>query len=148
MGDSQRLQLAEVFLQEEVYAAREKQAVRGALAASDGPGACGLGEKAETGLDLSPRGRELFDSLFSGDLSTEEAAAARGLIDAWVTKQDALDRKRNHFLKDFRHKHGFDRGAYDEEQAGAYRRGLDAVNAEVDAVRAEFALRLIELVEN
>lgn len=143
MEDSQRLQLAEVFLQEEVYAARQKQAVRGAIASDDGPGACGLGEKAETGLDLSTRGRELFDSLFEGGLSTEETADARKLIDSWVTKQDALDRKRNHFLKDFRHKHGFDRGAYDAEQAAAYRVGLDAVNAEVDMARAEFAQRLV-----
>ena len=143
MEDSQRLQLAEVFLQEEVYAAREQQAVRGALASNDGPGACGLGERAETGLDLSRRGRELFANLFTDGLTPEATAAAREVIDAWVTKQDALDRKRNHFLKDFRHKHGFDRATYDADQAAAYRTGLDAVNAEVDTVRAEFARRLL-----
>jgi hypothetical protein len=143
MEDSRRQELAEIFLQEEVYAAREQQAVRGALVSDDGPGACGLGETAETGLELSPRGRELFDTLFEGGLGADETAQARELIDAWVTKQDALDRKRNHFLKDFRHKHGFDRGAYDADQAAAYRVGLDAVNAEVDLVRGEFARRLV-----
>ncbi|MCP3919356.1 MAG: hypothetical protein GY711_27785 [bacterium] len=61
----------------------------------------------------------------------------------------ALDRKRNHFMKDFRHEHGFDRAQYDAEQAAAYRAGLDAVDAEVDAEvdegRAAAARALLEL---
>ena len=49
--------------------------------------------------------------------------------------QDALDRKRNHFLKAFRGKHGFDRTRYDAERLSEYERGLARVNDEENRAR-------------
>ncbi len=140
-----RQSAAEFFLQEAVYRSREKQASGAPLGAdADGTeGNCGLGAKAAVELDLSPRGTELFETLWPSGLSPDALASVHAAMTDWVKRQDGLDRKRNHFLKDFRHQHGFDRGQYDAEQAAAYRTGLDAVNAEVDAGRAEAAAALL-----
>ena len=60
---------------------------------------------------------------------------ARATVADRVRRQDALDRERNHFMKDFRGTHGFDRPACTPEQEAAWRAGLDRVNAEVDEGR-------------
>ncbi len=62
----------------------------------------------------------------------------------WVKRQDGLDRKRNHFLKDFRGAHGADRRTYSEAVKAEYESGLDAVNARVAAERDAAAARLLE----
>lgn len=135
-----RRHLAELLLQEAVYRSRERQATSGDLVSplaevGTGPGNCGLGAQAAVDLDLPPRGRELFAELWPDGLSPTALEAARATMAEWIRRQDALDRKRNHFIKDFRNTHGFDRAAYTPEQEAAWRAGLDRVNAEVDEGR-------------
>jgi hypothetical protein len=61
----------------------------------------------------------------------------------WVERADQLDRDRNHFLKAFRTKHGFDRRAYDTELAAQFERGLAEVNARVEDERRAAAHELV-----
>lgn len=137
--DGARIALAESFLQEAVYRSRGDQA--GATLLAAGSASCGLGEKPSVVLDLSPRAEELFRQLFSGEgVVLEDLKASMA---SWVKRQDALDRKRNHFLKDFRQANGFDRNAYSTEQREAFEQGLDAVNAEVAEARKQAAVALL-----
>ena len=134
-----RREQAEGFLQEAVYQSRSEQS----SALLQGSGSCGLGEKAIVALDLSERGQELFATLWPNGLNEQQTARVRELLTAWVERQDGLDRKRNHFMKDFRHKHGFDRTQYTEEQAADWRTGLDRVNDEVAQERGSVADELL-----
>jgi hypothetical protein len=84
-------------------------------------------------LDLSDRGRELFERIWPGDLDEPSVERVHEAMRAWVRRQDALDRKRNHFLKAFRNEHGFDRRAYSPEELAAYDGGLASINGEVDS---------------
>ena len=140
----ERLGLAEEYLHEAVYRSRGAQAGAGLFARGD-PGAadCGLGVKAEVVLDLSPRGEELFRQLWPGSLDGPALERVRAVTAEWIRRQDALDRKRNHFLKAFRQEHGFDRATYGPEEQAAYRAGLDGVNAEADEARREAARELL-----
>jgi len=133
---------AQAFLQEAVYRSRARQAAGTALAAlaeteqapeARDAGNCGLGVKAAVELDLSDRGAELFAELWPDGLAAGALPRVREVMRAWIQRQDALDRKRNHFLRDFRGSHGADRSAYAPETLTAYEQGLDAVNAEVTA---------------
>ena len=148
--DRERLALAAAFLQEAVYRSRGDQAgaalmTAGRSAPGTGPsgaGPCGLGEKPSVVLDLSPRAEELFELLFgTGSVDLEAIHACMGV---WVKRQDGLDRKRNHFLKDFRGAHGMDRRTYSEAVGAEYESGLGAVNAKVAAERDAAAARLLE----
>ena len=144
--DPARLAAAEAFLQEAVYRSRGAQAGAALLAPDarlpDG-GQCGLGASTAVVLDLSPRAQELLAQLWPDGVPEEQLPRLKQVMSAWIERQDALDRKRNHFLKDFRGRHGFDRGAYDQEQTAAYRAGLDAVNEDVDARRRAAAEELL-----
>ena len=113
MESEQRAPLAEAFLAEAVFASRAKQAASASLVQNNG---CGLGTRPEVALDLSPRAAELARELWPRVLSASELQLVRDTLASWVEDQDALDRKRNHFLKDFRTRHGFDRAAYTPEQ--------------------------------
>ena len=139
-----RIELAEAFLQEAVYRSRERQASSLPLASGDA-GTCGLGERAAVELDVSDRGRELFETLWPVGLEPGSLERLRAAMAEWIRRQDALDRKRNHFMKDFRHEHGFDRGQYGEAEAAAWRAGLDGVNTEVDEGRRAAALAILAL---
>lgn len=141
----ERLKTAEDFLQEAVFRSRAAQAAGTSLFAAAKPDAagCGLGVRAEVVLELSPRGAELFAHLFERELAAEEVERVRGVMRAWIERADALDRKRNHFLKAFRGRHGFDRNAYAPDQLAEFEQGLAAVNAEVERERTEFARRLV-----
>lgn len=146
---NERLSAAEAFLQEAVYRSRAKQAAVGGLAglapdARLGAGQCGLGEKAVVELDLSPKGIELAQRLWSAPLPETEVERVRELMRAFVRAQDALDRDRNHFLKAFRKAHGFDRRQYTQDEQREYDAGLEAVNARADAARREHAERLLD----
>ena len=139
---------ARAFLEEAVYRSRAKQAAGASLAplaAGAPPDAprCGLGEKAALELDLGPRGAALFGELWPGGLSDAALARVRAAMGAWIARQDALDRKRNHFLRDFRGAHGYDRAAYGPAEARAFEQGLAAVNAEVEAGLAAAAAALV-----
>ena len=136
-----RVALAEAFLQEAVYRSRGDQA--GATLLSAGSASCGLGEKPSVALDLSPRAEELYAELFGERAVDLDALRAR--MKAWVERQDALDRKRNHFLKDFRTAHGMDRRAYSADQTAEYESGLERINAQVASERADAANELLEL---
>ena len=143
----ERLKLAEALLQEAVYRSRTAQAdPLGAEGSGEDAASanCGLGRKAAVVLDLSPRGEELLAELWPDPPADAAMGDLRAVVADWVRRQDALDRKRNHFLKDFRHRHGLDRGAYDDEQAAAYRAGLDAINAEADEARRAAAESLLD----
>ena len=133
---------AEAFLQEAVYQSRTEQG--SAIAAAGGQ--CGLGEKAVVNLDLTERGQELARELWPTGLDEESNAALSDVVTKWVERQDTLDRKRNHFMKDFRHKHGFDRAQYTAELSTAWREGLDQVNNESNEERRAAAARLLERV--
>ena len=166
MDASARLDAAEAFLQEAVYRSRGAQAGASLLAPDERPaderpaderpadggpadggpadgGQCGLGARAAVVLDLSPKAEGLFTELWPDGVDEAHLVALEDVMRAWVERQDALDRKRNHFLKAFRGEHGFDRSAYDPGQAAAYREGLDAVNGEVSAERREVAEALL-----
>jgi len=146
---SDRLQLAEQLLVEVVYASRAKQAAGVALKlASETDGSstanCGLGREAAVELGLSDKGRSALEALWPGALPEWEARRVRSVLEQWVERCDQLDRDRNHFLKAFRSKHGFDRRAYTPEQLAAYDQGLAAVNGRVDAERHAAARALLE----
>lgn len=142
--DPARLELAASFLQEAVYRSRGRQAAGVELkrGASPAAGNCGLGEKAALELDLSARGRELAAELWPAGLEGEHLARVRAELAAWVIAQDALDRKRNHFLRDFRQQHGFDRTQYAPETLRAFEQGLEQVNAEESRQRRAAAERV------
>lgn len=143
-----RRSVAEQFLAEAVFRSRGAQAGASLLAPDerlpDG-GKCGLGGKASVVLDLTPKAETLFEELWPSGLAEERLDEVRSIMTGWIEKQDALDRKRNHFLKDFRGKHGFSRADYDEETKLAYRAGLDRVNGEVDEGRKAAAETLLTI---
>ena len=143
-----RLALAEALLQEAVYRSRERQAVGVSLQPKrpDGssPTNCGLGREAAIELDLSPRGRELFAALWPEPPDADEVERLRGGLAEWIEQQDALDRERNHFLRDFRRQHGADRTAYTSAQTSAFDAGLAAINARESAERRAAAASLLE----
>jgi hypothetical protein len=146
-----RLDLARAFLMEAVYRSRSRQAAGAALAAqaSDvrtgtSSGGCGLGEKAALELDSSERGARLAAQLWPTGLAPLVLEHVHSELAAWVALQDGLDRKRNHFLRDFRAQHGFDRRAYAPAVSAAYDAELARINGEVDERLATSARRLLE----
>jgi len=145
--DADRIRLAEEFLREAVFRSRDAQAARHALQASGNPaaGSCGLGERAVVGLDLTPRGRELLELLFDAQRAAPASEDIRTAMTAWIETQDAIDRKRNHFLKDFRSRNGFDRTTYTAENLAQFEAGLARVNAEEDSARRGAAEKLLAL---
>jgi len=138
---AERLARAELFLQEAVYRSRATQAAGTALAqlAEGAQRQCGLGDGPAVVLDLTPRGRELAGELFPGGVPAHVAP----LLREWVERQDALDRDRNHFLKAFRQRHGFDRNAYSPELRAQFEQGLERVSAAAAAERSAVAERLL-----
>jgi len=135
--NDQRIRLAENFLKEAVYRSRGQQAVHVGLAGGkldqpSGPANCGLGEKAAVVLDLSPKGEEASQRLWPKGLEPTDLERIQEVMRGWVTHQDSLDRKRNHYLRDFRQEHGFDRQGYTPEDLAKYEKGLARVNREVD----------------
>ena len=145
MDENERLSLAEAFLREAVYRSRARQAAGVALARGARPasGQCGLGERAAIELDLDAKGREIAARLWPQALEEAALERVRARTAAWIERQDALDRDRNHFLKAFRGKHGFDRTRYTDEQTSAFDAGLAEVNAREDLERAEAARALL-----
>ena len=143
MDEAERVRLAEAFLQEAVFRSRAAQAAGTFLAqtGADVARQCGLGLEAAVVLDLSPRGRELFAALWPD--ANPDVERVHALLREWIGRQDALDRERNHYLKAFRQKHGFDRNAYTLEQRAEFEGGLERVNAAVEAERRDTAKRLL-----
>jgi hypothetical protein len=138
--DEERIRLAEELLREGVLRSRDRQTAMHAL--RPGPASCGLGEKAEVVLDLSPRGREVLGKLFARGLDEPATDRFRATMSGWIEQQDALDRKRNHFLKAFRGRHGFDRNAYASDVLAEYDAGLAKLASEEDSARHRAAAEL------
>ncbi len=136
--------LAEEYLQEAVYRSRGAQAGK-ALLAPDSKGQCGLGQEAAVVLDLSPRGEALFRALWPQDPAESDVQRIQAIMTAWIEEQDQLDRKRNHFLKAFRGRHGARRADYSPELLAEFEQGLEAVNQEVSAARRAAAQTLLTL---
>ncbi len=145
--EERRVELAESFLREAVYRSRASQAAIGSLVppTASTTGNCGLGHKASVVLDLDKRGRELFLELWRDDIAPASLDRIRDVMRDWIERQDALDRKRNNFLKDFRGKHGFDRTKYDAQRVSEYYAGLARVNDEENRARRSAAERLAEV---
>lgn len=145
----ERLTTAAAFLAEAVFASRARQAAGASLlraAERDGssPTNCGLGREAAVELALSPRAAELANALWPTPIAPESLRAVQDVIARWVERQDQLDRDRNHFLKAFRGKHGFDRSAYTPELLAQFEAGLAEVNARVERERGEAARALMD----
>jgi hypothetical protein len=139
------VELAESFLQEAVFRSRERQTATVELrrGAQPGAGNCGLGDKAEQALELSPRGKDLFARMWPAGLDDAQLARVLELVTDWVGEQDKLDRKRNHFIKGFRLEHGFDRTKYSGELSRAFEAGVGAINVEETEKKRAAAQRLI-----
>jgi hypothetical protein len=138
---SERLELAEAFLREAVFRAREQQS-SAALFTGQG-GECGLGGPAEAARDLTPRASEILRGLWPSGSGGENGSRARAVAAAWVAEQDRLDRKRNHFLKAFRAKHGFERAAYAPDVLREYEQGLERINDDENERRRAAAAELL-----
>jgi hypothetical protein len=160
-GAIDRLVLAQELLLEAVFRSRSAQAVTAALGLTPpgeadrrcglGHGAVPLGSADSTSprlyaeLDLSPRARELAEALWPDPRRAPSSGELRALLDAWIEAQDGLDRKRNHFLRDFRARHGRGRSEYSPDLARTFDAGLDAINTLVRERQVELARRLIAL---
>lgn len=142
--EQDRIALAEALLVETVYRSRERQSAVAAIRAGAiaNPN-CGLGERAAAVLDLSLRARELLVRIHPGDLGETTLQAVHEVMTNWNERQDVLDRKRNHFLKDFRGRNGFDRTRYTAGIQAEFDAGLARINAEEDAERRAAAMRLV-----
>jgi len=136
------LDLARKFLQEAVFASRELQHRGQSGIGAGGIGAggidagapadtsgCGLGPKAAVPESFSGKQTELLGQMVQAlgvtdpPMDQVEAVTAQ-----WIKVQDGLDRKRNHFLKDFRNLHGFDRKAYAPDVEAEFKAGLEEIN--------------------
>lgn len=139
----ERLHLAEQFLQEAVYLSRARQAAGVGLVQGpgDNPG-CGLGVRAEIVMELSPRARELLALLWPAP--GPDPRALQATMSAWIEQQDQLDRKRNHFLRDFRRRHGMDRRGYGAEIEREFAAGLEQLDQEANAGLRAAARALLE----
>ncbi|MDF1839214.1 MAG: hypothetical protein P1V35_15205 [Planctomycetota bacterium] len=135
MPEPTHQELAQTFLQEAVYNSRGAQAGKATMSPG-GKGQCGLGKEAAVVLDLSPQAEEVLHKLWPDGLDDAGITRLQEQMTAWVEAQDQLDRKRNHFMKAFRGKHGFRRADYDPQTLAAYEAGLDEVNQEsLEALR-------------
>jgi hypothetical protein len=142
---AERERLAQALLRDAVFQARARQAA-GIGLAGGGPeesGGCGLGPEPSTEIGLSSRGREILKELWLRPLAPTEIEHIQGSIQGWIERQDAFDRKRNHFLRDFRQAHGFDRRLYDAQVARSFEEGLERINAEADERLQEAARELL-----
>jgi hypothetical protein len=148
---SERRELAEALLREIVFRSRAKQAVQGLFAEASkapenrpaGGGRCGLGERAALELGLDETGRGLLERLFGEEPAEADVARLRDVAGAWVERQDAFDRKRNHYLRDFRAENGADRHAYSAEVLADFERGLAALAEEETRARGAAAERVL-----
>ena len=149
---NEKLHAAKSLLQEAVYQARARQAAGVGLSGHqlDQPapvGGCGMGQAPEEALELSERGGEILRDVWPSPLGPVAVDRVRSVLQDWVNRQDAIDRKRNHFLRDFRQSHGFDRRAYSDEESQAFENGLDRINSEADDRLSQAAHELLRAGE-
>jgi len=143
-------ELARSFLQESVFASRQASHSFSPRAL-DGATGCGLGLRPAIPDDFNDKQAELLEKLLAAaNVGTEGApfSAIRDQATEWIKLQDALDRKRNHFLRDFRTQHGAERKSYSSEVEAAFKGGLQAVNDENNALLEAHAGKLAALFDN
>lgn len=145
MNATTRVELAVAFLQEAVYRSRESQPSGAGFLS--GASNCGLGEKPSLQLELGARGQELSLELWPQGLTPTQLEKVRERMAEWVRRQDGLDRKRNHFLKDFRQSHGMDRTRYTPQQSAEFEQGLVRINQEETQLRVAAAESLLAEAE-
>ena len=147
---SERTELVEELLMQAVYRSRARKAAGvGPAVRLDqpaGPGTCGLGERAAVELDLGQEERDLLARIWPTPPDAPGLARIRDLLAEWVRFQDGLDRKRNHYLRDFRRAHGFERSDYPPGVLAAFESGLERVNSEETAARRARAQELLASV--
>lgn len=122
--------LATSFLQESVFASREASHTFSPRAV-EGASGCGLGLRPTIPEDFNDRQASLLEQMIeAAGLPPEQVRydAIRDCVTGWIKMQDGIDRQRNHFLKDFRGVHGFDRKAYAPQIETAFQEGLRAIN--------------------
>ena len=143
--EADRLAQALEFLREAVFRPRMGQAGRSLFAAGAGvKGQCGLGDEAVVVLDLSPRAQELAAQLWPAGLDGAAAREVDRVMTAWVERQDALDRDRNHHLKRIRLAHGMDRNQWPPEVLAEFEAGLDSLHRTEDLERSDAARALLD----
>ncbi len=142
-----RMEHACRLLQEVVFQSRAKQAAGVSLARKEGSagGTCGLGAGAALELGLSPPGHESFLALWPQGVAPTAREQLERALAQWVERQDAFDRERNHFLRDFRRQHGFDRTQYTPELRQAFDSGLESVNSAAQLARDQAARSILAL---
>lgn len=150
--NDQHLQAAEALLQDAVYQARARQAAGVGLSGHslDQPapvGGCGAGNLPEEALELSPNGAEILRSVWPNPLAPAAVDRVREVLQNWIERQDALDRKRNHFLRDFRQVNGFDRRDYAADIAASFEAGLERINSEANERLQQSARELLRAGE-
>lgn len=116
------------FLQESVFAAREAQHSE----MTAGAGGCGLGARPVIPETFTAKQAAIMEEMMAAASVAPErlVEVAQQSAERWIKIQDGLDRKRNHFLKDFRQGHGFDRRAYPPEIDAQFQSGIDEINQE------------------
>jgi hypothetical protein len=143
--DLDKAESAKSLLRELLYKTREKSHA-GSLPGAGG-GLCGLGDPVELfrnlGNDLGPALQNLFRDRTGVDRET-----ATRLIEGWIKEQDGLDRERNHFLKKFRHEHGFDRRQYGPELEKRFNEGVAAINDRQNQSLDRAAQQLVRILES
>lgn len=138
--------LARRFLQETVFASRQATHAY----SPDGAQGCGLGARPAIPPDFNARQGELLTGMLEAAAKSSEAVSfddVRACCADWIKVQDGLDRKRNHFLKDFRQANGFDRKAYSAEVEAAFKAGLDDVNQDNRRRLDAHAEQLVAILE-
>lgn len=159
-GASARERDAVALLREVVFASRARQAATSALrglspapapASDSGNPDCGLGPEALFELGLEGEGARLLAGIVAvgprGTLAEGALDDVRAVLHAWVEAQDTLDRTRNHFLRDFRTRHGFDRKAWAPALRQEFENGLAKVNARESERQLEHARRLLDVLD-
>ncbi|MBL6720021.1 MAG: hypothetical protein ISQ08_01280 [Planctomycetes bacterium] len=143
--EADRLAQATEFLREAVFRSRMGQAGRSLFAAGAGvKGQCGLGDEAVVVLELSPRAQELSEQLWPDGLQAAALRQVDAVMRAWVERQDALDRDRNHHLKRVRLAHGMDRNGWSAEVLAAFEAGLEELHRIEDEERTQAAAQLLQ----
>lgn len=123
-------------------------ASRGESSPFAGAASCGLGDGPELDFQLTDKARALIEQLWPAGLGASQVGALRDAMERWVERQDGLDRKRNHFMKDFRNTHGYDRSTYGDEQRAEWESGLEAIYGDATARREADAQELLAVMDS
>lgn len=99
--------------------------------------------RASTG-DLGPHGRELLGVLWPRPMAPTRRERLLGVVRRYVDRAEALARRRDRFVHDFRAEHGFDRSAYTADEASELADGLTRLDVEVGERLVAAALELLE----